>query len=81
MWIGVLLAAALCLGLVSSLTKPPANFRKKNRNCLKYRGGDRRGDPYLDGFLDAQMSRNVKVQLEQAVDSALQRGIIMAGRW
>lgn len=35
MWIGVLLAAALCLAWVSSLTKPPANFRKKNRNCLK----------------------------------------------
>ncbi|MCW0134670.1 FTR1 family protein [Escherichia coli] len=35
MWIGVLLAAALCLGLGSSLTKPPANFRKKSRNCLK----------------------------------------------
>lgn len=29
MWIGVLLAAALCWAWVSSLTKPPANFRKR----------------------------------------------------
>jgi high-affinity iron transporter len=31
MWVGVVLAAALCLGLGSSSMKPPENFRRKNR--------------------------------------------------
>lgn len=36
MWIGVLLAAALCLGLGIFINETNlANFRKKNRNCLK----------------------------------------------
>lgn len=35
MWIGVLLAAALCLGLGIFINETTANFRKKNRNCLK----------------------------------------------
>lgn len=35
MWIGVLLAAALCLGLGIFINETSANSRKKNRNCLK----------------------------------------------
>lgn len=34
-WIGVLLAAALCLGLGIFINETTANFRKKSRNCLK----------------------------------------------
>ncbi len=75
MWIGVLFAAALCLAWVSSLTKPPANFRKKEQELFE-------GIVAVIAvviltrmvFLMRKVSRNVKVQLEQAVDSALQRG-------
>ena len=35
MWIGVFLAAALCLGLGVLSTRPPENFRSASRSCLK----------------------------------------------
>ncbi len=35
MWIGVILAAALCLGLGILSTKPPVNFLSVNRSCSK----------------------------------------------
>ena len=35
MWVGVFLAAALCRGWVFLSTKPPVNFRRKSRSCLK----------------------------------------------
>jgi high-affinity iron transporter len=35
MWIGVILAAALCLGLGILSTKPPASFRSASRSCSK----------------------------------------------
>ncbi len=54
MWIGVILAAALCLGLGILSTKPPANFLSVNRSCSKDRRGHCGGDPDVDGLLDAQ---------------------------
>lgn len=35
MWIGVLLAAALCLALGVFINETTVNFRKRNRSCLK----------------------------------------------
>ncbi len=52
MWIGVLLAAALCLGLGIFINETTGEFPQNEQEL--FRGGDRRGDPYLDGFLDAQ---------------------------
>ena len=54
MWIGVILAAALCLGLAFLSTKPPVNFLSVNRSCSKDRRGHCGGDPDVDGLLDAQ---------------------------
>lgn len=80
MWVGVFLAAALCPASVSSSTKPPGSSRRKSRSCLKDRRRDCGGDPHWMVFWMRKVSRNVKVQLEQAVDNALQKATTTAGR-
>ena len=48
MWIGVLLAAALCLGLGIFINETTGEFPQKEQELFEGI------DPYLDGFLDAQ---------------------------
>lgn len=55
MWIGVLLAAALCLGLGIFINETTGEFPQKEQELFEgIVAVDRRSDPYLDGFLDAQ---------------------------
>ncbi|EFN9233522.1 TPA: iron uptake transporter permease EfeU [Escherichia coli] len=75
MWIGVLLAAALCLGLGIFINETTGEFPQKEQELFE-------GIVAVIAvviltwmvFWMRKVSRNVKVQLEQAVDSALQRG-------
>ena len=74
MWIGVLLAAALCLGLGIFINETTGEFPQKEQELFE-------GIVAVIAvviltwmvFWMRKVSRNVKVQLEQAVDSALQR--------
>ena len=75
MWIGVLLAAALCLGLGIFINETTGEFPQKEQELFE-------GIVAVIAvviltwmvFWMRKVSRNVKVQLEQAVDSALQCG-------
>ncbi len=76
MWIGVLFAAALCLGLGIFINETTGEFPQKEQELFE-------GIVAVIAvviltwmvFWMRKVSRdNVKVQLEQAVDSALQRG-------
>ena len=74
MWICVLLAAALCLGLGIFINETTGEFPQKEQELFE-------GIVAVIAvviltwmvFWMRKVSRNVKVQLEQAVDSALQR--------
>ena len=75
MWIGVFLAAALCLGLGIAINETTCEFPQKEQELFE-------GIVAVIAvviltwmvFWMRKVSRNVKVQLEQAVDSALQKG-------
>ena len=75
MWIGVFLAAALCLGLGILINETTGEFPQKEQELFE-------GIVAVIAvviltwmvFWMRKVSRNVKVQLEQAVDNALQRG-------
>jgi len=75
MWIGVFLAGALCLGLGSAINETTGEFPQKEQELFE-------GLVALIAvviltwmvFWMRKVSRNVKVQLEQAVDSALAKG-------
>ena len=75
MWIGVLLAAALCLALGIFINETTGEFPQKEQELFE-------GIVAVIAvviltwmvFWMRKVSRNVKVQLEQAVDNALQRG-------
>lgn len=55
MWIGVLLAAALCLGLGIFINETTGEFPQKEQELFEgIVAVIAVGDPYLDGFLDAQ---------------------------
>ncbi|MBS1206252.1 MAG: iron permease [Proteobacteria bacterium] len=74
MWIGVFLAAALCLGLGIAINETTGEFPQKEQELFE-------GIVALIAvviltwmvFWMRRVSRNVKVQLEQAVDNALAR--------
>ncbi len=53
MWVGVFLAAALCLGLGILINETTGEFPQKEQELFEYRRRDCGGDPYLDGVLDA----------------------------
>lgn len=74
MWIGVLLAAALCLGLGIFINETTGEFPQKEQELFEGIVAVIAVVILTDGFWMRKVSRNVKVQLEQAVDSALQRG-------
>lgn len=75
MWIGVLLAAALCPALGVFINETTGEFPQKEQELFE-------GIVAVIAvviltwmvFWMRKVSRNVKVQLEQAVDNALQRG-------
>lgn len=75
MWIGVLLAAALCLGLGIFINETTGEFPQREQELFE-------GIVAVVAvciltwmvFWMRKVSRNVKQQLEQAVDNALQRG-------
>ena len=75
MWIGVLLAAVLCLALGVFINETTGEFPQKEQELFE-------GIVAVIAvviltwmvFWMRKVSRNVKVQLEQAVDNALQRG-------
>ncbi len=75
MWIGVILAAALCLGLGIFINETTGEFPQREQELFE-------GIVALVAvciltwmvFWMRKVSRNVKQQLEQAVDNALQRG-------
>ncbi|VTN15655.1 Ferrous iron uptake protein [Raoultella terrigena] len=75
MWIGVFLAAALCLGLGIFINETTGEFPQREQELFE-------GIVALVAvfiltwmvFWMRKVSRNVKQQLEQAVDNALQRG-------
>lgn len=75
MWIGVFLAAALCLGLGILINETTGEFPQKEQELFE-------GIVAVIAvviltwmvFWMRKVSRNVKVQLEQAVDNALQKG-------
>ena len=75
MWIGVFLAAALCLGLGILINETTGEFPQKEQELFE-------GIVAVIAvviltwmvFWLRKVSRNVKVQLEQAVDNALQKG-------
>ena len=74
MWVGVVLAAALCLGLGIFINETTGEFPQKQQELFE-------GLVAVVAviiltwmvFWMRKVSRNVKAQLEQAVDSALQR--------
>lgn len=75
MWIGVFLAAALCLGLGVFINETTGEFPQREQELFE-------GIVAVIAvfiltwmvFWMRKVSRNVKQQLEQAVDNALQRG-------
>ena len=75
MWIGVILAAALCLGLGIFINETTGEFPQKEQELFE-------GLVAVIAvviltwmvFWMRKVSRNVKQQLEQAVDNALQKG-------
>ncbi|STS89665.1 Ferrous iron transport permease EfeU [Klebsiella variicola] len=75
MWIGVILAAALCLGLGIFINETTGEFPQREQELFE-------GIVAVIAvviltwmvFWMRNVSRNVKQQLEQAVDKALQRG-------
>ncbi|PRW42908.1 ferrous iron permease EfeU [Enterobacter roggenkampii] len=75
MWVGVFLAAALCLGLGILINETTGEFPQKEQELFE-------GIVAVIAvviltwmvFWMRKVSRNVKVQLEQAVDNALQKG-------
>ena len=75
MWIGVILAAALCLGLGIFINETTGEFPQKEQELFE-------GLVAVVAvviltwmvFWMRKVSRNVKQQLEQAVDNALQKG-------
>ena len=75
MWVGVSLAAALCLGLGILINETTGEFPQKEQELFE-------GIVAVIAvviltwmvFWMRKVSRNVKVQLEQAVDNALQKG-------
>lgn len=75
MWIGVFLAAALCLGLGIFINETTGEFPQREQELFE-------GIVAVVAvciltwmvFWMRKVSRNVKQQLEQAVDNALQRG-------
>lgn len=75
MWVGVFLAAALCLGLGIFINETTGEFPQKEQELFE-------GIVAVIAvviltwmvFWMRKVSRNVKVQLEQAVDNALQKG-------
>jgi high-affinity iron transporter len=75
MWIGVILAAALCLGLGIFINETTGEFPQREQELFE-------GIVAVIAvviltwmvFWMRKVSRNVKQQLEQAVDNALQRG-------
>nr|WP_318382090.1 iron uptake transporter permease EfeU [uncultured Enterobacter sp.] len=75
MWIGVFLAAALCLALGIAINETTGEFPQKEQELFE-------GIVAVIAvfvltwmvFWMRKVSRNVKVQLEQAVDTALQKG-------
>ncbi len=75
MWMGVFLAAALCLGLGILINETTGEFPQKEQELFE-------GIVAVIAvviltwmvFWMRKVSRNVKVQLEQAVDNALQKG-------
>lgn len=81
MWIGVFLAASLCLGLGILINETTGEFPQKEQELFE-------GIVAVIAvviltwmvFWMRKVSRNVKVQLEQAVDNALQKATITAGR-
>lgn len=54
MWIGVILAAALCLGLGIFINETTGEFPQRERSIRRDRRGHCGGDPDVDGLLDAQ---------------------------
>ncbi len=75
MWIGVLLAAALCTGLGIFINETTGEFPQKEQELFEGIVAVIAVVILTDGFLDAQsVAQRQKIQLEQAVDSALQRG-------
>ena len=75
MWVGVFLAAALCMGLGILINETTGEFPQKEQELFE-------GIVAVIAvviltwmvFWMRKVSRNVKVQLEQAVDNALQKG-------
>lgn len=75
MWVGVFLAAALCTGLGILINETTGEFPQKEQELFE-------GIVAVIAvviltrmvFWMRKVSRNVKVQLEQAVDNALQKG-------
>lgn len=68
MWIGVFAAALLLAGLS---IKPPVNFRRNSRSCLRVSSRWWCLPRWCSGCVMRKVSRNVEAQLEDAVDSAM----------
>lgn len=81
MWIGVLLAAALCLGLGIFINETTGEFPQKEQELFEGIVAVIAVVILTDGFLMRKVSRNVKVQLSRQSIAHCSVGIIMAGRW
>lgn len=75
-----LLAAALCLGLGILINETTGEFPQKEQELFEGIVAVIAVVILTDGVLMRKVSRNVKVQLEQAVDNALQKATTTAGR-
>ncbi|RAH17564.1 hypothetical protein DNR41_27720, partial [Escherichia coli] len=66
MWIGVLLAAALCLGLGIFINETTGEFQQKEQELFEGIVAENAGAVLIwFGFLIGTVSRNVQIQQEQ----------------